>query len=53
MLKLPRRHQINIAGEVLKQLEAPGEVECYRDDGNRTRRVLMVRLQDNTAVLVS
>ena len=34
MLKLPRRHQINIAGEVLKQLEAPGEVKCYRDDAD-------------------
>ena len=44
MLKLSRRHQINIAAEVLKQLETSGQVECCRDMGNRTRRVLMVRL---------
>ncbi len=49
MLKLSRRHQINIAGEVLKKLEASGEVECYRDSGNRTARILSVRLPKKKA----
>ena len=46
MLNLSRRHQINIAAEVLKRLETSGAVECRRDEGNRTRRVLMVRLSE-------